>query len=748
MRTTHRLWLGGSLLLLATAAVGAAGVGGAAAASPVRVTHQAWAATGPIGVPNAHPGEVYVSTIAGQPQAEALVELSGDAASVAGATLTLHASSDSTTTPQTTPQLVACPTTTPITGDGELSSAPATDCTVHASLSADSSGATWTVSLGPLASRIASGAGLAIQPLNAAPDSFTLGFDTARTAVSVLSQPAVAAAAPVTVAGPPPLESPVPLAPAERTGPPPTQLSPQLAAISPPAIGSAPAAAVAASPRTASSPSPLLVFVAVGIVALVGAWLRRRARPAGGQPAVEAPSLGRLLTPTGWTFLIIVALGLLFSDVTAYRLGSLLILFVAAIGLHLLVNGAGELSLAQAAVIGLSAFLSGQISAHAGISPIYCLPIAVAIGAATNLMIGLPALRARGLQVALVTLAAALAINQYLFQQSWVIGPPNGLQLPAPSLFGLQVYSDKAKLVFIAAVTVAAGLAANMLLNSGVGRAFAFVRSSPDAAAAAGVPVAAYRLAAFGVAGAFAGLAAGLYLVQVQGADVNAFPINDGLQYLIIAVLAGRGGLAGLVCSVALISGGHLFLGNLSPGLQTVFNYLGPLALIVNLAIYRRGFNGAIATARDGVRDALARRARPAQPRFGRPAMDEERKLLVSTPSLTVIAATAAIVAGIVMIALAWYHTGNTNQQWIQNQEIVSGGLGGMACIVVGSALLIRDALLRGRIVAPASPANHAHPLDGDRADTGFDEPTLASDLPPAQSADNRRRPAASRRSR
>jgi hypothetical protein len=55
-------------------------------------------------------------------------------------------------------------------------------------------------------------------------------------------------------------------------------------------------------------------------------------------------------------------------------------------------------------------------------------------------------------------------------------------------------------------------------------------------------------------------------------------------------------------------------------------------------------------------------------------------------------------VGGFGALALAWYHAGNTDQTWIQNQEMISGGLGGLGLIVLGGALLIRDALLSRRI--------------------------------------------------
>jgi hypothetical protein len=60
-----------------------------------------------------------------------------------------------------------------------------------------------------------------------------------------------------------------------------------------------------------------------------------------------------------------------------------------------------------------------------------------------------------------------------------------------------------------------------------------------------------------------------------------------------------------------------------------------------------------------------------------------------------VLAGALAVVAGVGAILLAWYHMGNTSQVWVQNQELASGGLLGLGLIIVGSALLVRDSVLR-----------------------------------------------------
>src|SRR5205807_2307758 len=87
--------------------------------------------------------------------------------------------------------------------------------------------------------------------------------------------------------------------------------------------------------------------------------------------------------------------------------------FIGAIGLHILVNWSGELSLAHAGFIGLPAFVVAQLSLHAHLSPILALPLGVVAGVLLGLVVALAALRARGLQVALVTLAVGIPVAFY-----------------------------------------------------------------------------------------------------------------------------------------------------------------------------------------------------------------------------------------------------------------------------------------------------------------------------------------------
>jgi branched-chain amino acid transport system permease protein len=370
-------------------------------------------------------------------------------------------------------------------------------------------------------------------------------------------------------------------------------------------------------------------------------------------------------------------LPLLSSEASVYKLGLVAVLFVGAIGLHVLVNWAGELSLAHAALVGLPAFAVAKLSGDHGWSPILLLPLALLIGAVAGVVIGLPAIRARGLQVALVTLAAGVAIDRFFFTKDWLIGGGAGAQVSVPTLGPFTFASARALYPLLVLFVVGAVMAAWALHRSKVGRAWLWVKAQPDAAAAFGVPVARYRLGAYAVAGAYAGFSGGLTAMWVQHLTPAAFPPSRSFTYLIAVALAGPGFLSGLAAAVAVLEGGRLFL----PNADALLAYGAPVGLIMTLTRYRNGLNGAIAALAGAV---TSRRE---------PVMDDAP--VVPTLRVVPIVGAVAIALGFVGIGTAWYHAGNTSQLWIQNQELLSGGLGGIALVMVGCAVLVVDQLAR-----------------------------------------------------
>jgi branched-chain amino acid transport system permease protein len=362
------------------------------------------------------------------------------------------------------------------------------------------------------------------------------------------------------------------------------------------------------------------------------------------------------------------ALGLLpvlLAEATVYKLGLVLIVVVAAIGLHLLVNWAGELSLAHAPLIGLPAFVVAKLSADHGISPVVLLPLAIAVGLVAGAIVGLPAIRARGLQVAIVTLAAGVAVDRFFFTKDWLVGDVSGAHVAAPTLGPFDFRTARSMYPLLVVCVALAIAAAWAIYRSKIGRGLLWVKSQPDAAAAFGVPVAQYRALAYALAGAYAGFAGGLTAMWVQRLTPAAFPLSLSFTYLIIAALAGRGFVGGVAAAAAVVEGGRLFIAS---G-DAFITYAAPIGLILTLTQHRAGLNG-----------------------MGRQLKERSMKLIVATRPL-ITAGVVALALGFAAIGVAWYHAGNTSQVWIQNQELVSGGIGGLALVILGVGLVLTDRL-------------------------------------------------------
>lgn len=326
----------------------------------------------------------------------------------------------------------------------------------------------------------------------------------------------------------------------------------------------------------------------------------------------RSPRTGRLFALLG----VLLALApLLGNDVVVYKGGLVLVTLVAVLGLHVLVNWTGELSLAQAGAVGLPAFAVLAASEVWRVSPIYLLPLGLLIGAATGLLIGLPALRAGGLHVALVTLVAGFAIDRYFLKQLWLIGVVPR-QVRKPVLGPIDLTSRRDMYVFLVALTVLALAAVARLYRSKYGRGWFWVRANQAGAAAFGVPVARYRMLAYVVSGAFAGLAGGMYANWVRTFSGQAFPMSQSFAYLLLAVIAGPGMFWGVVAAVVLIQGGQAFSPELfgsafGNAFDTILAYGGPIAVLLVIVRFQDGLSGLGNVVAGRLRSATTRRVVP-----------------------------------------------------------------------------------------------------------------------------------------
>ncbi|MBV8959836.1 MAG: branched-chain amino acid ABC transporter ATP-binding protein/permease [Actinobacteria bacterium] len=212
---------------------------------------------------------------------------------------------------------------------------------------------------------------------------------------------------------------------------------------------------------------------------------------------------------------------------------------LAALPLNLLMGYAGQISLGHAAFLGLGAFASGIIAGRLGLPFTLGLLVSAVVGALAALVIGLPALRLRGLYLALVTLGFGLAMASMVFRLRSVTGGYAGQAVPRPQA-GSFVFLRNADLLSIIVVVFGLVWALDRnLLRTKVGRGFLALREDEEVAAAFGVDVPLYKLYAFGLYGAISSIAGSVFGHVVGFAQQESFTFDLSLLFVVIVLIGG-----------------------------------------------------------------------------------------------------------------------------------------------------------------------------------------------------------------
>jgi branched-chain amino acid transport system permease protein len=217
---------------------------------------------------------------------------------------------------------------------------------------------------------------------------------------------------------------------------------------------------------------------------------------------------------------------------------------IAVLSLVVLTGWAGQVSLGQWAFVGAGACLGGCLITNLGV-PFWLALIITPIGVGLlTVIVGLPALRVRGLFLGVATLAFAFGFEALLNDQS--IGRairPSLVERPTLFFFN---FDDSRSMYYLSV----AGFVLCLLLVKGLrrarlGRVLIGMRENESNLQSFGVPVVRMKLTAFAVSGAIAGFAGVLYAIQQRAVTPEAFPGFDSITIFITAVVGGLGSVAG-----------------------------------------------------------------------------------------------------------------------------------------------------------------------------------------------------------
>jgi branched-chain amino acid transport system permease protein len=235
----------------------------------------------------------------------------------------------------------------------------------------------------------------------------------------------------------------------------------------------------------------------------------------------------------------------------AYQLTVLTVALVYAVALTSLVvltGFVGQVSLCQASFMGLGAFLCAALMGHFHLSYWVAAPITVAIVFVAGVVVGLPALRLRGLTLAIVTLSLALLADNFLFQGvGWLTNEGNHWLISRPSLLGVSLDQPGALFRVILIALLVTMLAVVRLRQGRTGKSWYAMRDAEIAAATSGVNVVTMKLLGFGIAAAIAAIAGVLYALAIGSVSPEPFNFVTSIQLLAIAVIAGVRSLPGAI---------------------------------------------------------------------------------------------------------------------------------------------------------------------------------------------------------
>ncbi len=299
-----------------------------------------------------------------------------------------------------------------------------------------------------------------------------------------------------------------------------------------------------------------------------------------------------------------------------------LIYMIVAMSAVVLTGWAGQLSLGQFAFVGLGAFTTNAIvregSAYYNEQHFFVgLLVAVAIGVVVALVIGGPALRFRGLSLAVVTFGFAIIAQGWLFKRAVFLG--DGFQADVWRPTGpVDFTSPRAYYYLCLGATVVVAFVCSRYRRSGVGRSLLAVRDNEDNAAAYTVSPARTKLGAFALAGAIASLAGGLLAgLQIQFGDA-LFPPQESLRIVAIAVIGGVASVLGAVLGALWV----VALPVLVDDTAEVRLLTSGIGLLILLMYFPGGLIQIVQAWRDNLFNWLAARSsRPEAPLPARPAV-------------------------------------------------------------------------------------------------------------------------------
>ncbi len=251
---------------------------------------------------------------------------------------------------------------------------------------------------------------------------------------------------------------------------------------------------------------------------------------------------------------LLAIIPLFLSNYGWYILAVTMVYALVALSLNILVGIAGQISIGHAGFWALGAYASALAMQSFGVPFILAIFIGAAVAALFGALVALPALRVSGHYLAIATLAFAILVQQVLFEWESVTGGRQGLAVPRPSLFGVEMSSDFAYYYLLLALFLCAAWVTRNLRGSLTGRSMMALRMSAVAAQCAGISRARHIILAFALSAFLTGLSGALYGSLIGRLSTETFSLSASLSFLTMAVIGGLGSEVGALLGAAFLA--------------------------------------------------------------------------------------------------------------------------------------------------------------------------------------------------
>jgi branched-chain amino acid transport system permease protein len=258
----------------------------------------------------------------------------------------------------------------------------------------------------------------------------------------------------------------------------------------------------------------------------------------------------------GLLALVLVGLPFLLPvSIREYGLGQMIfigIYTIVGLGLMLLIGFTGQMSLGHAAFLAIGAYTETLLAAK-GVPFYFSLPAAGLLAGACGILIGVPALRLKGIYLAIATFAFGFIVEEVITRWKSLTHGNEGINVKKIDLLFTKVDTEIEMYYLVLLIAVVGFFAMINLLRSPTGRAFVAIRDSEVSAQSMGIHLAYYKTLAFVISAVFTGIAGALYAHKVQFISPEQFSIIVSIEVATIVFIGGLGSLHGAVFGAAFI---------------------------------------------------------------------------------------------------------------------------------------------------------------------------------------------------